>query len=215
MCRPPTLLHLPSFRTLTHNCNTPWSESCCDEKEPNPDFATVGLTAGSQGFNGQGVVAEMNRIGMMVDLSHTSQRTMRDALRYSRAPVIFSHSGVYDLVQVERNVRTDIIQSLHQQGGLLMVFFYSNYTSTRGVNNASSIADHFDAIKAICQGSVDAIGVGRSDAAGRRRKRTRDERRAETMPEPAFRARDGKCSPSAFLSLFLSLSLLAFPSLAS
>ncbi len=74
------------YLTLTHNCDTPWSTSCC---ATNNSMPTTGLSS-----FGIDVVREMNRLGMMVDLSHTSVQTMRDAIDASSAPVIFSHACV-------------------------------------------------------------------------------------------------------------------------
>lgn len=66
---------------------------------------------------------------MMVDLSHVSKGTMRDALEVSEAPVIFSHSSAYELCNTSRNVQDDILQALARNGGLVMVNFYSKFLS--------------------------------------------------------------------------------------
>lgn len=71
----------------------------------------------------------MNRLGMMVDLSHVSKGTMRDSLEVSEAPVIFSHSSAYELCNTSRNVQDDILQALARNGGLVMVNFYSKFLS--------------------------------------------------------------------------------------
>uniref|UniRef100_A0A1B0AIS0 Dipeptidase n=1 Tax=Glossina pallidipes TaxID=7398 RepID=A0A1B0AIS0_GLOPL len=75
------------------------------------------------------IIREMNRLGMMVDLSHVSTGTMRDALEVSEAPVIFSHSSAYELCNSSRNVQDDMLQSLARNGGLIMVNFYSRFLS--------------------------------------------------------------------------------------
>ena len=107
------------YMTLTHNNHTSWADSAM-ASEPGHG----GLTA-----FGEQVVAEMNRIGMLVDLSHTAPDTMRDALRVSRAPVIFSHSSARALCEIPRNVPDDVIKMLPQNGGVLMVTFVSPFTS--------------------------------------------------------------------------------------
>jgi membrane dipeptidase len=86
------------YMTLTHNDNTPWADSATDEPEHG------GLT----GF-GEQVVREMNRIGMLVDLSHVAPSTMHAALRATRAPVIFSHSSARALCDHPRNVPDDVL----------------------------------------------------------------------------------------------------------
>ena len=95
------------YMTLTHNCNTPWAtQNQVNRPENDPD-ADKGLSE-----FGERVVLEMNRIGMMVDISHVSYRTMKDVLRVSRAPVIFSHSSVYAICDHTRNARDDVLFDL-------------------------------------------------------------------------------------------------------
>jgi membrane dipeptidase len=105
--------------TLTHNRHTNWADAALQDPP-----AYGGLNA-----FGEQVVHEMNRIGMLVDLSHTSADTMRDALRVSQAPVIFSHSSVRALCDIPRNVPDDVIQMLPANGGVLMVTFVSGFVS--------------------------------------------------------------------------------------
>lgn len=105
------------YMTLTHNTNTDWADSAADVP------AHHGLTP-----FGEQVVLEMNRIGMLVDLSHTSAETMEDALRVSRAPVIFSHSSARALCDVPRNVPDDILKKLAANGGVVMVTFVPGFT---------------------------------------------------------------------------------------
>jgi membrane dipeptidase len=104
------------YMTLTHSRNTPWADSATDTP------AHGGLTP-----FGEAIVHEMNRLGMLVDLSHVSAETMADAIRVSKAPVIFSHSSVRALCNHPRNVPDDILRELPKNGGVVMVNFYPGF----------------------------------------------------------------------------------------
>ncbi len=106
------------YLTLTHNENVPWADSATDEP------AAGGLTD-----FGREVVAEMNRLGMLVDLSHVAATTMRDALDCSRAPVIFSHSSCRAVADHPRNVPDDVLSRLAGNGGVCMVTFVPSFVS--------------------------------------------------------------------------------------
>lgn len=106
------------YMTLTHNDNVPWADSATDEP------AAGGLTD-----FGREVVAEMNRVGMLVDLSHVAATTMRDALDCSRAPVIFSHSSCQAVTDHPRNVPDDVLARLAGNGGTCMVTFVPSFVS--------------------------------------------------------------------------------------
>jgi len=106
------------YMTLTHATNTAWADSATD----NP--AHHGLTA-----FGREVVREMNRLGMLADLSHVSADTMRAVLAVSEAPVIYSHSSARALVDHPRNVPDDVLRLLTSNGGVAMVNFYPGYIS--------------------------------------------------------------------------------------
>jgi membrane dipeptidase len=106
------------YLTLTHNANVGWADSGTDE----PDAG--GLTE-----FGRAVVREMQRIGMLVDLSHTSADTMRDALAVATDPVIFSHSSAYAVCKHPRNVPDDVLQALAGNGGICMVTFVPAFVS--------------------------------------------------------------------------------------
>lgn len=77
----------------------------------------------------QRVIKEMNRLGMIVDLSHVSIATMRDAITVSEAPVIFSHSSAYELCNSSRNVQDSVLKSLVKNRGIIMLNFYSMFLS--------------------------------------------------------------------------------------
>lgn len=109
------------YMTLTHSRNTPWADSATDDPEHN------GLTR-----YGEEVVREMNRLGMLVDLSHVSPDTMADALRVTEAPVIFSHSSARGLTDHPRNVPDDILEQLPKNGGVVMVTFVPDFVSPQG-----------------------------------------------------------------------------------
>ena len=106
------------YMTLTHSLNVPWADSATDTP------AHSGLTP-----FGEDVVREMNRLGMLVDLSHVSPDTMADALRVTTAPVIFSHSSAKALANVPRNVPDDILAQLPKNGGVVMVTFVPGFIS--------------------------------------------------------------------------------------
>ncbi|MCA2223374.1 dipeptidase [Nonomuraea aurantiaca] len=109
------------YMTLTHNDNTPWADSATD------DPVNHGLSA-----FGEEVVREMNRLGMLVDLSHVSADTMRHALRVTRAPVIFSHSSARALCSTPRNVPDDVLETLAGNGGVCMAVFVPSFVSQAG-----------------------------------------------------------------------------------
>lgn len=121
-CSLPTLRMLHAlgvgYLTLTHNDNVPWADSATDEP------AVGGLTA-----FGREVVREMNRLGMLVDLSHVSADTMRHALETAEAPVVFSHSSARSVCDHPRNVPDDVLARLSANGGVCMVTFVPKFVS--------------------------------------------------------------------------------------
>ena len=106
------------YMTLTHNQTTEWADSATDEPK-HGGLSPVGVA----------VVNEMNRIGMMVDLSHVSPDTAKDAIQATRAPVIFSHSNAYAVNPHPRNVPDDVLRLLPANGGVVMVNFYPVFLS--------------------------------------------------------------------------------------
>jgi membrane dipeptidase len=109
------------YLTLTHNDDTPWADSGTGAR------AHGGLTA-----FGEEVVLELNRLGVLVDLSHTSEDTMRHAIDVSRAPVLFSHSNARALCNVQRNVPDDVIELVGRTGGTICVTFVPWFLTAEG-----------------------------------------------------------------------------------
>jgi membrane dipeptidase len=106
------------YMTLTHSANIDWADSCCEAPEHD------GLTE-----FGREVVREMNRLGMLVDISHVAPKTMHDALDVSEAPVIFSHSSAYAVTRHPRNVPDDVLRRMADNGGVVMVTFVTVFVS--------------------------------------------------------------------------------------
>ncbi len=104
------------YMTLTHSATLDWADASTDE----------GKHGGLTEF-GEQVVVRMNELGMLVDLSHVSDETMRDALRVTKAPVIFSHSSARAICDHPRNVPDDILPIVKANRGVIMVNFYSGF----------------------------------------------------------------------------------------
>jgi membrane dipeptidase len=104
------------YMTLTHSESLDWADSCSDAPKAN----------GLSPF-GVSVVHEMNRLGMLVDLSHVSPETMKAALKATKAPVIFSHSSARGIADHPRNVPDDVLKLVKDNGGVVMVNFYSGF----------------------------------------------------------------------------------------
>ena len=144
------------YLTLTHFRTLSWADAAGD------------VTHGGLTQFGEEVVREMNRLGMVVDLSHVSDQTMTDALRVSEAPVIFSHSGARAVADHPRNVPDRVLRRLDENGGVVMVIFYPGYL-VPGADTLSSdylsensdvgtIADHIDHVVEVA--GVDHVGLG-------------------------------------------------------
>ncbi|MFE4669347.1 dipeptidase [Streptomyces sp. NPDC056716] len=122
------------YMTLTHNDNVPWADSATDEP------GVGGLSA-----FGREVVREMNRTGMLVDLSHVAATTMRDALDTSEAPVIFSHSSARAVCDHPRNIPDDILERLPVNGGMAMVTFVPKFVLQAAVDWTAAADDNMRA----------------------------------------------------------------------
>jgi membrane dipeptidase len=109
------------YMTLTHSESLDWADSCSDTPKAN------GLTP-----YGVEVVSEMNRLGMLVDLSHVSDETMKAALKVSRAPVIFSHSSARGIADHPRNVPDEVLKLVKKNGGVVMINFFSGFIVPEG-----------------------------------------------------------------------------------
>jgi membrane dipeptidase len=109
------------YMTLTHSDNLDWADSATD----------VPKLKGLSPF-GESVVLEMNRLGMLVDISHVSADTMRHTLKVTKAPVIASHSSAFALAAHPRNVPDDVLKEVKKNGGIIMVNFYSGFITHEG-----------------------------------------------------------------------------------
>ncbi|HRQ78932.1 MAG TPA: dipeptidase [Gemmatimonadaceae bacterium] len=135
------------YMPLTHNAHLDWA----DAHVANPRHG--GLTA-----FGKEVVREMNRLGMLVDLSHTSAGTMSDALDVSEAPVIWSHANAFAVANHTRNVPDSILRRLPENGGVVMVTFVPGFVSRSPGATLGQVADHIEHIKRVA--GVDHVGIG-------------------------------------------------------
>ena len=143
------------YMTLTHSKSLTWADSATDEPKVN----------GLSGF-GREVILEMNRLGMLVDLSHVSPETMRQAVATTKAPVMFSHSSARALTDHPRNVPDDVLRLMPDNGGIVMVNFFSAFiapTESLKKNKEArgtlhDVVDHIDHVVKV--GGIDHVGIG-------------------------------------------------------
>ncbi|KAI2662249.1 Dipeptidase 1 [Labeo rohita] len=148
-----TMYHLGvRYLTLTHSCTTPWVDNWLVDTGSEPE-----VHGGLSEF-GKQVVREMNRIGMLIDLSHVSEKVMNQVLDISEAPIIFSHSSAYSICNHKRNVPDDVLLRVREKQGIVMINFYNDYVTCQDAANISDVADHFDHIKKVADASI--IGFG-------------------------------------------------------
>lgn len=144
------------YMTLTHSKTLAWADSATDDAK-NDGLSPFGKL----------VIEEMNRLGMLCDLSHVSPKTMRDTLEITQAPIIFSHSSAKAICDHPRNVPDDILELVAENRGVVMVNFYSGYivptdiqdlTERRFLGNVQLVVDHIDHIKEIA--GIECVGLG-------------------------------------------------------
>jgi membrane dipeptidase len=134
------------YMTLTHSKNTSWADSADDAP----------AHGGLSDF-GRDVVREMQRLGILVDLSHVNAETMRDALEVARAPVIFSHSNAYAVAQESRNVPDDVLARLKDNGGIIMVVAYPGFVSQALIEWYADRNGEEARLKHLWQGAPDEV----------------------------------------------------------
>ncbi|XP_060520560.1 uncharacterized protein LOC132698482 isoform X2 [Cylas formicarius] len=130
------------YLTLTHTCDLRWADSATVDIKGSPKNNLSDF--------GRKIVLEMNRLGMLVDLSHVSKNVMLDTLKISRAPVIFSHSSARKIYDHVRNVDDDVLVKLAENDGIIMVNFYTDFVGPNAT--IRNVAYHINHI-------VDVIGV--------------------------------------------------------
>ena len=146
------------YMTLTHTNTNNWADSSGDM-----DKAGVQHHNGLTDF-GKDVVREMNRLGMMVDISHVADKTFWDALEVSRAPIFASHSSCRALANVPRNMTDEMIIALAKKGGVVQINFNCGFlvagTGEKGQPRATlaDVVAHIDHVKQIA--GIDAVGIG-------------------------------------------------------
>jgi len=148
------------YMTITHFLTTSWADSATDA--PKHD--------GLSDF-GEKVIAEMNRIGMIVDISHVSDATMRDVLDIAKAPLLFTHSNARALLEHPRNVPDDVLMRLKANGGVVMVTFVPVYLSPE--------IREWEIVKAAQEAAAKALHIGSPD-----QEKAQVESWIETHPRP-------------------------------
>jgi membrane dipeptidase len=149
------------YLTLTHTNTNGWADSSGDMDKPGVEHHN-GLTP-----LGKDIIHEMNRLGMMVDISHVADKTFYDALETSQAPIIASHSACRAVTNVPRNMTDDMIKALAQKGGVIQINFYCNFISQKSADapkdapvraTLADVVAHIDHVKQLV--GIDAIGIG-------------------------------------------------------
>jgi membrane dipeptidase len=149
------------YMTLTHTNSNHWADSSGDSNQPNHGLSPFGKE----------VIAEMNRLGMMVDISHVSDKTFWDALETSKAPIFASHSSCRAISPAPRNMTDEMIAALAKKGGVVQINFSCDFlnpdvlkaeaaagTETKLRATLSDVVQHIDHVVAI--GGIGAVGLG-------------------------------------------------------
>ncbi|MFT5325517.1 MAG: membrane dipeptidase [Planctomycetaceae bacterium] len=144
------------YMTLTHSKSLSWADSATDEPRTRNGLSPFG----------EEVIREMNRLGMLVDLSHVSVATMKRSLEISKAPVIFSHSSSRAINDHPRNVNDAVLRLTAKNGGVVMVNFYSGFVTPteqlkkndKALGTLSDVVDHIEHIIKVA--GIDHVGIG-------------------------------------------------------
>ncbi len=143
------------YMTLTHSKNLDWADACTDEPK-----------VGGLNEFGEEVIREMNRIGMLVDISHVTAECMRKTLAVTKAPVIYSHSSAKSVCDHVRNVPDDVLKLTAENGGVVMVNFFSGFVlpkeqlevDERARGDFRIVVDHIEHIIKVA--GIDHVGIG-------------------------------------------------------
>ncbi len=137
------------YMTLTHTNSNHWADSSGDANQPNHGLSPFGKE----------VIAEMNRLGMIVDISHVSDKTFWDALETSKAPIFASHSSCRAISPVPRNMTDEMIAALAKKGGVVQINFSCDFlTPAKPRATLADVVQHIDHVVAI--GGIGAVGLG-------------------------------------------------------
>jgi len=144
------------YMTLTHSKSLAWADAATDEPRTKNGLSPFG----------EEVIREMNRLGMLIDLSHVSVATMKRSLEVSKAPVIFSHSSARAINDHARNVNDEVLRLTAKNGGLVMVNFYSGFITpteqlkkdSKDLGTLNDVVDHIEHVIKVA--GIDHVGIG-------------------------------------------------------
>lgn len=137
-----------TYITLSHNGDNDICDSAMKSKQTHNGLSDFGKE----------VVREMNRLGIIIDISHTSEKTSFDVLEISQHPIIASHSSAKALRDHPRNISDKLIKAIAQKGGVIQICLYKNFLSADGKANVKTAVDHIDHIVKIA--GIDHVGIG-------------------------------------------------------